>query len=204
MKSLIKLVLFLAALGGTAILAIIGIVQFSHLDAIHTNMTAVEPAPVAIVLGASVRPDGTASDALYDRVMTGVELYHADKADRLIMTGDDGRFHVDEVAVMKQLAIDQGVPEADVQIDDHGYRTYESCKRAVTVFDVRDAVIVTQRFHLARALYLCDAFDMEVQGLTADKTQYRDISQFWIRDLLASVKAWWDVHVMEPEPPVDY
>ena len=120
------------------------------------------------------------------------------------MTGDDGLFHVDEVAVMRELAINEGVPAEDIQIDDHGYRTYESCKRAVEVFDVRDAVIVTQRFHIARALYLCDAFDMEVQGITADKHEYQDNWKFVIRDLAASAKAWWDVNVMDPAPPVAY
>ena len=204
MKAFIKLILFLAAAMSVGVLTIIGIVQFSHLGDIYYQVEEIEPAPIAIVLGASVRKDGTPSDALYDRVITGVELYHADKVDRLIVTGDDGRFHVDEVAVMKQLAIDEGVPAEDVQIDDHGYRTYESCKRAVEVFDVREAVVVTQRFHLARALYLCDAFDMEVQGLVADRTKYQDIAQFWVRDSLASVKAWWDIHVFEPAPPVEY
>lgn len=204
MKFFAKALLFLASLAAVAILLIIGIVQFSHLNGIHDSVDDIDTAPVAIVLGASVRTDGTPSDALFDRVITAVELYRADKVDRLIMTGDDGRFHVDEVAAMKELAIDEGVPAEDVQIDDHGYRTYESCKRAVEVFDVRDAVIVTQRFHLARALYLCDAFDMKTQGLTADKRHYADIWQFWFRDLAASAKAWWDIHVMEPVPPVAY
>ncbi len=204
MKTLLKLIAFLATIAAISLAIVIGVVQFSHLDAIHYDINEIEPAPVAIVLGASVKTDGTPSDALYDRVMTGVDLYRLEKVDRLIMTGDDGRFHVDEVAAMKSLAISEGVPAEDVQIDDHGYRTYESCKRAVEVFDVRDAVVVTQRFHLARALFLCDSFDMEVQGMAADKREYRDIWQFMIRDLASSAKAWWDVNIVEPDPPVEY
>lgn len=204
MKAFFKGILYLIGIGLFAVGAVIAIVQFSHLGDIRHSIDDVESVPDAIVLGASVKKDGTPSDALYDRVITGVELYRKGKVKRLIMSGDDGRFHVDEVAAMKELALDEGVPAEDVQIDDHGYRTYESCKRAVEVFDVRDAVIVTQRFHLARALYLCASFDMNVQGLPADRRSYTDFWQFLGRDLLASAKAWWDIHVQVPEPPVAY
>lgn len=204
MKTFLKLIAFLLTIAAVFVALIVGIVQFSHLNAIHADIAEITPAHDAIILGASVKKDGTPSDALYDRVMIGVDLYRADKVDRLIMSGDDGLFHVDEVAVMRELALDEGVPAEDIQVDDHGYRTYESCKRAVEVFDVRDAVIVTQRFHIARALYLCDAFDMKVQGLTADRHTYQDQWKFLIRDLLSSVKAWSDIHVLAPVPPVEY
>jgi len=204
MKTFLKLIAFFTFVAGFAIAIVVGLVQFSHLDAIHSHPQELTHAPYAIVLGASVKQDGTPSDALYDRVMTAVELYRLKEVDHIVMTGDDGTFHVNEVAAMKTLAVNEGVPAEDIQLDEHGYRTYESCKRAVEVLDIRDAVIVTQRFHLARALYLCDAFDMHVQGITADKRSYQDIWQFWIRDLGASVKAWWDIHIVPPAPPVAY
>jgi SanA protein len=179
-------------------------VQWAEADRIRANLDAVEPRPYAVVLGASVKKDGTPSDALRDRVMTGVELYKSGKARKILMTGDDGKFHVDEVSAMRKLAIDAGIPSEDILVDGHGYRTYESCKRASQIFDVKQAIVVTQRFHLGRALYLCSHFGMEVQGIAADKQKYEGAVSFFIRDMLASVKAWWDVNVWAPPPPVSY
>jgi vancomycin permeability regulator SanA len=136
--------------------------------------------------------------------VTGANLFHDKKVEKLLMTGDDGGFHVNEVATMKRLAMTQGVPEENILVDGHGYRTYESCKRAAEVFHIKQAIIVTQRFHLGRALYLCDAFGIEVQGVKADRQHYLRIVHFTLRDLLASAKAWWDVNVDAPEPPVQY
>jgi vancomycin permeability regulator SanA len=182
---------------------IIAHVQLSHIDDITEKTFAAPTAPVAIVLGASVKEDGTASDALVDRVATAVDLYHQGKVQRLLMTGDDGKFHTDEVAAMQRLAVEAGVPARDVQVDGHGYRTYESCKRAAEVFHIQQAILVTQRFHLGRALYLCENFQIHSHGVSADRQHYRRILYFWGRDLLSSAKAWWDINVWPPKPPVD-
>jgi vancomycin permeability regulator SanA len=103
---------------------------------------------------------------------------------------------------MKALAEREGVSSTDILLDGHGYRTYESCKRAVQNFGVTSTVVITQRFHLARALYLCDSFGLEVQGLPADRQGYKSIVVFTLRDLLASAKAWWDINIWTPESPV--
>ncbi|MCE9586202.1 YdcF family protein [Candidatus Uhrbacteria bacterium] len=176
-------------------------VQLSRANVIGWDKTPVE---YALVLGASVKQDGTPSDALYDRIATAVELYNDDYVQKLLMTGDDGKFHANEVAVMKRVAMELGVPESDILVDGQGYRTYESCKRAHEVLGIEEAVIVTQRFHLARALYLCGNFmKVSVQGRAADKQSYQRITFFWARDLLSSFKAWWDINVQEPKPPVE-
>lgn len=161
------------------------------------------PVTYAIVLGASVKQDGTPSDALYDRVITGVELYKDNIVEKLLMTGDDGKFHANEVATMKRIAVEEGIPEEDVLVDGQGYRTYESCKRAKQVFNITDAVVVTQRFHLGRAVYLCSSFGIQTFGAPADRQSYQRITYFWARDLTASFKAWWDINIQEPKPPVD-
>ncbi len=194
-----------ASIAGLALasLLIVGWVQLVDASKIVRAEDAL-PAPIAIVLGASVKSDGTASDALFDRVVTGANLFHDKKVEKLLMTGDDGGFHVNEVATMKRLAMTQGVPEENILVDGHGYRTYESCKRAAEVFKIKRAIVVTQRFHLGRALYLCDSFGIEVQGVAADRQRYLRIVHFTLRDLLASAKAWWDVNVDAPEPPVSY
>mgnify|MGYP001582098570 CR=1 FL=1 len=192
----------LAIVFGSAL--ILARVQWDQSSKLFVNVKDVGDAPVALVLGASVRTDGTPSDALRDRVETAVELYKQGKVRTLFMTGDDGKFHVDEVSAMKKVAVDAGVPEDSIQTDGHGYRTYESCKRAVGTFNVRDAVIVTQRYHLGRATYLCHAFGMKVQGLAADKQSYQRIAFFTLREALASMKAWMDINLIAPQPPVAY
>ncbi len=160
------------------------------------------PARSAIlVLGASVRPDGTPSDALIDRVKTGVALWRQELGPEVWLTGDDGRFRSPEIPAMQTLAESLGMPTAAIETDGQGYRTYESCKRAKEQ-GIEDAIIVTQRFHLARALYLCSRLGMTVRGVAADLQPYQEIRWFALRDLLASVKAWWDVNAQVPKPPV--
>lgn len=185
-----------------AIVLIISYVQFSHLDAITTSLDALEPASYAIILGASVKNDGTPSDALYDRILIGSELMKAKKVSALLMTGDGGAFHINEVAAMKRVAMELGVAEQDIIVDGQGYRTYESCKRARQVYDIREAIVVTQRFHLARSVYLCEFFGIRSQGMVADRQTYQKESFFILRDLASSFKAWWDTRVLAPEPPV--
>jgi vancomycin permeability regulator SanA len=161
-------------------------------------------APFGIVLGASVKRDGTPSDALRDRLLVAARLYKAGKVTRLLVTGDDGKFHVDEVSSMKRILMAEGVPTEDILVDGHGYRTYESCKRAVQRFGIKQGIIVTQRFHLPRALYLCAQLGMDVQGVASDLQTYQRILFFTLRDFGASFKAWWDVNVSPPHPPVQY
>ncbi|MBP9709916.1 YdcF family protein [Patescibacteria group bacterium] len=190
------------SLGLTSV-SIIQQIQRHYQPAIR-SVSEVTPAPTAMVLGASVKLDGTPSDALRDRVMVGIQLYKEGKVSNLLMTGDDGGFHANEVATMKRLAIEAGVPEKDILVDGHGYRTYESCKRAVQTFNIRQAIVVTQRFHLARALYLCSHLGMDAQGVAADLQPYERIVFFTLRDFAASLKAWWDINIDPPPSPVAY
>lgn len=190
-------------------ISIVAQVQTQYVSRIYSvdqflSIDQVAPAPVAMILGASVKLDGTPSDALRDRVTVGVQLYKQAKVRTLLMTGDDGEFHANEVATMKRLAIEAGVPEKDILVDEHGYRTYESCKRAVEVFGVKQGMIVTQRFHLPRALYLCSHLGMEAWGVSADLQTYERIVFFTLRDLASSLKAWWDINIMTPASPVQY
>lgn len=194
----------LTIVAGIAIASIVIIlnVQLAFQSAIKRDAQLLKPAPIAIVLGASVKQDGTASDALKDRILKADELYRLGKVQGLLMTGDDGAFHTDEVDVMCQLAIADGIPEAAIQVDPHGYRTYESCKRAAGEYHITNAIIVTQAFHLPRALYLCEHFGIQSQGYVADRQPYIKIIQFTIRDWLASALAWWEINIHEPAPPV--
>lgn len=153
----------------------------------------------AVVLGAGLRRDGRPTTVLADRVATAVSLYQQGKVDRLLMSGSvqPGR---DEPAAMRALAIELGVPGDSILEDPQGNRTYDSCVRARTVYNIRNALIVTQRFHLPRALALCDANDIDAAGVSADRRLYR-ASFFWdIREIPASYRALWDVYVNSPDP----
>jgi vancomycin permeability regulator SanA len=191
------------AAGTIFVVGIIAYVQLANVGDIVMAGKDVRPVEYAIVLGASVKQDGTPSDALADRVMEAVDAYKAGKVKKLIMTGDNGDFHTNEVKTMAELAIQAGVTSTDVIVDGEGYRTYESCKRAATVYGVKEAVIVTQRFHLGRALFLCHSFGINVQGLPADRHTYERILFFVSRDLASSFKAWVDVYLWAPKSPVE-
>ncbi|MBD3251191.1 hypothetical protein GF380_01830 [Candidatus Uhrbacteria bacterium] len=193
---------FLFAISCGVIVIAVTVVQLLCLHRVQTERSNVRPAEVAIVLGASVRQNQTPSDALNDRILSAVSLYKEGLVQKLLMTGDDGAFHNDEVSVMVRVAEEAGVPREDILTDGQGYRTYESCERAIESYHIREAVVVTQRFHLARALFLCNELGMEATGYVADRNTYRDINHFWIRDLLASVKAFYDVYIQNPEPPI--
>ena len=124
----------------------------------------------AIVLGASVTAHQTPSDALRDRLDEGLWLYETGRAGKVLITGDDGRNEVDEISVMKKYLLDHGIPDENLLIDPEGYRTYESCKRAHEVFQIKKAVVVTQRFHIGRALYLCNRLGVDSIGSPSDRS----------------------------------
>ena len=156
-----------------------------------------------IVLGAGLKPNGEPSDALMDRLRVGASLYESKLAPKILLTGDGGEFRANEVKAMKESIIGLGVPEEALLIDTRGFRTYESCVRAADNYKIYDAIVVTQRFHLGRADYLCSHLGIHrVQGVAADLQPYRKIVYFWLRDLVASWKAWWDIHIYSPKPPV--
>lgn len=196
--------IILAFIAINFIIMSVAIVQVVYATEIRAEPTQIPELPVAIVLGAAIREDGTASDALNDRLQTAIDLYERGTVEKLLMTGDDGKRHADEVSVMARTAEEAGVPMEDIWIDGHGYRTYESCKRAISEFNITHAVVITQRFHLPRAVFLCNQLGIDTVGLVADKQEYERGSYFRARDLLASVKAFWDIFIKEPKPPVTY
>jgi SanA protein len=157
---------------------------------------------VAIVFGAGLRYDGTPTAILRDRVETAVQLYQQGKVDKLLMSGDNSFVEYNEPAAMRQYALDLGVPKEDVVLDYAGRRTYDTCYRAKTIFQVQSAILVTQNFHLARALFLCNWFGVKSTGVEANNTYFRKISRlFWnTRELFATAQAVWDVTVAKPLP----
>jgi vancomycin permeability regulator SanA len=158
---------------------------------------------VAIVFGAGVRPNGQPSPMLADRVRAAVELYRAGRVQKLLMTGDNARPEYDEVGAMRRYAIEQGAPAEAIVLDHAGFSTYESCYRAGAIFGVRQAVLVTQRYHLPRAVYTCGQLGVDAVGLgTPDWGVYSEplMASYALREALATLNALWEVHVTHPTP----
>ena len=155
---------------------------------------------VAIVYGARVYASGRLSAMLRDRVETAVQLYHAGTVKTLLMSGDNRADHYDEPGHMREYAISRGVPAAAILTDPSGLRTYDTCYRAKALFGVESALLVTQAFHLPRALFTCDALGLEVTGVVADQRTYAAASISWSesREIPALVVALFDVMRRRP------
>ena len=152
-----------------------------------------------LVLGCGVKADGTPSDMLHDRLRQGVELYELGAAPKLLMSGDHGRTEYDEVDAMKGFAVDSGIPSADVFMDHAGFSTYESIYRAKEIFQAEKTIIVTQEYHLYRAVYIARMFGLDAYGVAADYRSYSGQTMRDIREVLARVKDF-GTSVLKPEP----
>lgn len=157
---------------------------------------------VAIVFGAGLYRDGRPTPVLRDRVATAVDLYSAGKVEKLLMSGDNSNAAHNEPGAMRDYALALGVPDGDIIQDFAGRRTYDTCYRARDIFHVDSAILVTQAFHLPRALYTCNMLGVSAVGVPADLRQYRRVSQaFWdLRETAATAVALWQIHITQPEP----
>jgi SanA protein len=157
---------------------------------------------LAIVFGAGLRRDGTPTPILRDRVETAASLYFSGRVEKLLMSGDNSFLNYNEPESMRQYAISLGVPESVIALDYAGRRTYDTCYRAKAIFGMESALLVTQKFHLPRALFLCNALGLEAYGVEANNRNYRDGALFiWnFREQLATVGAFLDVYVNSPLP----
>jgi SanA protein len=169
----------------------------------RTFKVDVSPArPVAIVFGAGLRRDGTPTTVLRDRVETAVELYKRGKVVKLLMSGDNRFAYYNEPEAMRQYALQLGMPDKDIVLDYAGRRTYDTCYRARVIFGIKDAILVTQLFHLPRAIYTCNMLGVDSVGVEADHATYRKITRlFWnMRELPATFTALVEVHLTHPQP----
>ncbi len=204
MKLLKKIILTLLILGfsGVAVLMLFNLTVVTAVDdqILTVDEAAALPDDVdcIIVLGAGVRESGP-SPMLQDRIDFGVEAYNAGVAPKIIMSGDHGRPDYDEVNVMKAEAIEQGVPSADIFMDHAGFSTYESIYRAKEIFDADKIVIVTQKYHLFRALYIAESLGVEAYGIPSDPRSYRGAVWREGREVLARTKDYFYC-IFKPEP----
>lgn len=146
-----------------------------------------------VVLGAGVRDDGSPSPMLADRLDYGIALYKSGAADYLLMSGDHGQVGYDEVNVMKQYAIDAGVPSEAIFMDHAGFSTYESMYRAKEIFKLESVIVVTQEYHLYRALYIADQLGIKAHGVASDPRRYVGETVRTVREILARDKDFFKV-----------
>ena len=191
----------LGILGGLAVLGINAFVKDSTKEQILTPQQAAALTDVdcILVLGCLVKSDGVPSDMLHDRLQRGVELYDLGAAPKILMTGDHGRDDYDEVDAMKRFAVEAGVPSENVFMDHAGFSTYESMYRARDIFKAKKILIVTQEYHLYRAIYIAESLGLEAYGVAADYRSYSGQLSRDVREMLARVKDF-GTSIFKPKP----
>ena len=198
--ALILLLCLLLAGGGT----VLGIDAYIRLGTAARILQPEEAAQLEgvdciLVLGCQVKSNGVPSDMLADRLRRGVELYDAGAAPKLLMSGDHGRTDYNEVGAMKQYAINTGIPSADIFMDHAGFSTYESMYRAKHIFEADKIIIVTQQYHLHRALHIASSLGIEAYGVAADYRAYSGQTARDVREVLARVKDF-GTSILHPKP----
>ncbi len=201
LRNLVTLILVLLALGGLA-LFLPRLITGLYARPLTYLADSVPPRSVAIVFGAGLRRDGRPTAVLRDRVAAAAELYFDGRVEKLLMSGDNRFVYYNEPGAMREYALELGVPEEAIVMDFAGRRTYDTCYRAKEIFQVNDAVLVTQGFHLPRALYTCSRLGVDAVGVAADQSRYRARAElFWnIRELPATLVALWEVNFSRPLP----
>lgn len=162
----------------------------------------VPAARVAIVFGAGLLRDGSAGPVLSDRMLTAVNLYQAGKVEKILVSGDNRFIEYNEPEAGRQYALEHGVPDEDIVLDYAGRRTYDTCYRAKYIFGVEEAILVTQDFHMPRALTLCNWFGVNSAGVEADNRYFLKRTRIWwgFRETFAVFQAAWDLLVTKPLP----
>jgi SanA protein len=168
---------------------------------IYTS-TEVPVRRVAIVFGAGLTRSGATTPVLADRVTAAANLYFTGKVEKILMSGDNRFVDYNEPEAMRQKALSLGVPNDAIVLDYAGRRSYDTCYRALAIFKVGQAILVTQAFHMPRVLYLCNRLGLEAVGVESDLRIYRKSSLlYWnARELFATAAALWDVNIGHPIP----
>ncbi len=200
MKKVIKYIVIVIAIILIIVLGINFYVKISTKNQIinENDYTKLSDIDCIIVLGAGIWGDKP-SPMLEDRLLEGIKLYNNDISSKIIMSGDHGREEYDEVNIMKNYAIEKGVPSENIFMDHAGFSTYESIYRAKEIFEAKKVIIVTQKYHLYRALYIANQLGIEAYGVGADPRQYVGATYREVREILARDKDFVKC-IFKPEP----
>lgn len=200
LKRLLVRLIRLSLVALVIILAINGYVVFKYRERIITVEEAkAKDVDCILVLGAAVWGGTRPSPMLQDRLDKGIELYNQGASPRMLMSGDHGGQYYDEVNVMKNYAMDAGIEDSHIFMDHAGFSTYESMIRAKEVFEVDSVIIVTQGYHLSRALYIANELGLDAYGVASDPRKYN--GQFYrdLREMAARVKDF-GTALLKPQP----
>jgi SanA protein len=195
MKKIVKIIIIIILAVCLALAGLMVYVRTAYIDKIYDQISSLPQNSVVVVLGASVKRDQTPSDALEDRLAVAVRAWREGKTEKIILSGDDGQWAQNETQAMLSYVISQGVPDQMIAVDGDNARTYDSCYRLKNELGQDRVVLITQSFHLPRALYLCNKLGLEASGLASDLRPYSKIVWFTVRDWLASLLAFLDVNL---------
>jgi len=199
-----RLLLIVLALAALLVLVLIAFPAWTltgrYEGRIYRTANGTPARPVAVVFGAGYWPDGTPSDVMKDRVEAAVELYRAGRVRKVLFSGDNRFVNYNEPATMREYALSLGLPDEAIVLDYAGRRTYDTCYRARDIFQVRDVVLVTQRYHLPRALYTCEKLGLNAVGCAADRRPYIHMGWYWLREVPALWVAWIQLWITHPLP----
>ena len=185
------IILCILLIGIIAVISISEYVRISTDSAVYSNTSGLkntENADCIIVLGAGLKADGTPSHMLEDRIKVGVDVMKATGIEYILMSGDRSGEYYDEPSAMKKYAEDLGVAPEKILIDEKGFSTFESMTRVKNEYGFESVVIITQKYHLHRALYISKCYGVDAVGVSADLRGYRGQTVRDIREILARVK----------------
>ena len=200
MKKVLKIIIIITIICIFIVLSINFYVVYSTKNRIIKNNNSLELKDLdcILILGAGIRGNSP-SPMLKDRLDTGIKLYNEGVAPKIIMSGDHGREEYDEVNVMKEYAINKGVPSEDIFMDHAGFSTYESIYRIKEIFNAKNILIVTQEYHLYRALYISDKLGINALGINSDPRKYSRQTYRELREILARNKDFIN-SIIKPKP----
>lgn len=204
MKKKVKTTLIIFVSAALLIAAAVFVPNFIVVSKAQHNIISLEETEdltdtdCAVILGAGVR-DGEPTPMLKDRLLTGIELYKSGVVKKLIMSGDHGSEDYDEVNIMKSFAVENGVPDEDIFMDHAGFSTYETVYRAKEIFEADNIIIVSQEYHLYRALYIAEKLGVKAVGVSADRRTYSGQKMRDLREILARDKDFFNC-IIKPEP----
>ena len=198
MKKILKYIMIIIVVIGIIIFTINLYVKISTKNYIIKDYSNLKDIDCIIILGAGIWGDKP-SPMLEDRLLEGINLYQNGVSDKILMSGDHGRDEYDEVNIMKDYAIEKRIPSEDIFMDHAGFSTYESIYRAKEIFQAKKVVIVTQRYHLYRALYIAKKLGLEAYGVGADPREYRGAFNREVREIIARNKDFIKC-ILKPKP----
>lgn len=200
MKRILKIMTIFFIIAIILILGLNFYIKLKTKDKIigRQDVKEIENIDCILILGAGVRGEKP-THMLEDRLLEGISLYNDEIAPKIIMSGDHGREEYDEVNIMKKFAIDRGVKSEDIFMDHAGFSTYESLYRAKEIFEAKRIIIVTQKYHLYRALYIAEALDIEAYGIASNPRKYTGQVLREVREIVARDKDFFKC-IIKPKP----